>query len=201
MPPRGDLSLGGRRTGALRGAFMGLVRNTALSPAQQQVLATNTLERQPLSENERNIAVSFIAPMLNTKWPNAPAGEIQATALETADKLTRRDLAALVQAVRLKGTLTMASNQPQRLAQDADRLNLDALEEEERAVVDQLQTPWTSSPPDQKRKKDLQLQLARIQQDRAGIYRRRRVTTTPAAPAPAGGPKPPGAADYGFTPK
>ena len=199
MPPRGDFSLGGRRTGALRGAFMGLVRNTALSPAQQQVLATNTLERQPLSENERAIAVSFIAPMLNTKWPNVPAGEIQATALETADKLTRRDLAALVQAVRLKGTLTMASNQPNRLAQDADRLNLDALEDEEASLVDEIQTAWTASPPTKERRAMILKRLGDVREQRASILRRRGVkapTATPAAPA-----QPKGAAAFGFTPK
>lgn len=139
MASPGDSSLGGRRTSALRGAFLGLVRNTALRPAQQAVLTQNTMDLQPLSGAERDVAVNVIAPMLSSKWPNLPPGEIQAAAVEAADKLTRRDLNTYVTAVRLKANLQMSTAGQQRVAGAAQGRGFDVLNEELKGTAQAIQ--------------------------------------------------------------
>lgn len=146
--PMGDPSLAGHRTSALRGAFLGLVRNTALGPVERQVLATNTIEQQPLSDVERDIATSVLRPMLSTKYPNAPAGEIHAAAIETADKLTKRDLQTLVRAIQLKTNLQAVDVNAGRVRNALQGKGLDDLQKLGNQYLDRLnQIRQAKNPP------------------------------------------------------
>ncbi len=129
-----NTSLAGARTSALRGAFQGIVRNTALGPVERQVLATTTIEGQPLSDVERDIATSVIRPMLSEKYPGAPSGELHAAAMETADKLTKRDLQTLIQAVRLKANLAQVDALKGRSKSGVERLGFDRLKQLEQSL-------------------------------------------------------------------
>ena len=208
MAPRltGDTSLAGARTSALRGLFTGFVRSTALSPTERGLLVQRTAEMQPLSDAEREIATSFIAPMLNEKYPSVPLGEIRATALDAVDRLTKRDLATLITAVKLKnsGDLARASQQRAATGADPDRVSLDALDDEEGRLIDEVQTAWTASPPKKERREYVRGRIDAIRKSRSEILRRRGVkladpTVTPAVPPAARGATDPNrAAGHGF---